>query len=260
MRKFLIGAAAMLFLTSALPAWAQVVRIGTEASYAPFEFRDTTGAFKGYEIDLGNALCASAKLKCEWVNQDFDGLIAALNAHKIDAILSQMSITEDRKKAVDFTNVVTIAPARFVAKAGSGITNDPNTLKDKTIGVQSGTTHERYVNERLGKVVTVKVYQSQDEAFLDLENGRVDATLADATIEFDWLKKTGKAEGFDYADKPLDDKAIYGDGTGIAVRKGDKALVDTLNKALVDVTKDGTFKKINDSYFPFDIMGSSGKP
>ena len=103
------------------------------------------------------------------------------------------------------------------------------------------------------------VSQSQDEAFLDVENGRADATLADATIEYDWLEKTGKAKGFAYAGKPLFDQEIFGDGTGIAVRKGDTALLDGFNKALVAVTKDGTFKTINDKYFPFDIMGSGGK-
>ena len=256
MKKLAVGLVAVIALTGMARAQDRVVKIGTEAAYAPFEFKDDKGELKGYEIQLGNALCAAAKLKCEWVNQDFDSLIPALNAHKIDAILSQMSITDDRKKAVDFTNQVTVAPARFVAKEGSGITDDPATLKGKTIAVQSGTTHEKYVTEKLAGIATPKVYQSQDEAFLDVENGRADATLADATIEYDWLEKTGKAKGFAYAGKPLLDPAIFGDGTGIAVRKGDAALADAFNKALVTVGGDGTFKKINDAYFPFDIVGS----
>jgi lysine/arginine/ornithine transport system substrate-binding protein len=251
-----LGFVAALVLTGAARAQEKTVRIGTEAAYAPFEFKDDKGELKGYEIQLGNALCAAAKLKCEWVNADFDSLIPALNAHKIDAILSQMSITDDRKKAVDFTNQVTIAPARFVAKTGSGLTDDPATLKGKTVAVQSGTTHEKYVTEKLAGVATPKVYQTQDEAFLDVENGRADATLADATIEYDWLQKTGKAKGFDYAGKPLTDPVIFGDGTGIAVRKGDTALADSFNKALATVGSNGEFKKINDSYFPFDITGS----
>ncbi len=259
MKTLMIGLMAVAALAGTASAQDKVVRIGTEAAYAPFEYKDDSGTLKGYEIDLGNALCASAKLKCEWVNADFDSLIPALNAHKIDAILSQMSITDDRKKAVDFSNQVTVAPAQFVAKTGSGITDDPSTLKSKTVAVQSGTTHEKYLGEKLSGVVTAKVYQNQDDAFLDVENGRADATLADATIEYDWLQKTGKAKGFAYAGKPLFDPAIFGDGTGIAVRKGDTALLEAFNKALVAVTQDGTFKKINDAYFPFDIMGSGGK-
>lgn len=259
MKKLAVGLVAVMALTGLARAQDKVVKIGTEAAYAPFEFKDDKGELKGYEIQLGNALCAAAKLKCEWVNQDFDSLIPALNAHKIDAILSQMSITDDRKKAVDFSNQVTVAPARFVAKQGSGITDDPGTLKGKTIAVQSGTTHEKYVTEKLAGIATAKVYQSQDEAFLDVENGRADATLADATIEYDWLEKTGKAKGFAYAGKPLLDPAIFGDGTGIAVRKGDAALADAFNKALVTVGADGSFKTINDQYFPFDIIGSGAR-
>ena len=147
-----LGLLATLALTGAARAQEKTVRIGTEAAYAPFEYKDDKGELKGYEIQLGNALCAAAKMKCEWVNADFDSLIPALNAHKIDAILSQMSITDDRKKAVDFTNQVTIAPARLVAKDGSGITDDPATLKGKTIAVQSGTTHEKYVTEKLAGI------------------------------------------------------------------------------------------------------------
>ena len=256
MKTLLAGLVALAALGGAARADDKPVRIGTEAAYAPFEYKDNHGDLKGYEIQLGDALCAAAKMKCEWVNQDFDSLIPALNAHKIDAILSQMSITDDRKKAVDFTNQVTVAPARFVAKAGSGITDDPATLKGKTVAVQSGTTHERYVTEKLAGVATPKVYQTQDEAFLDVQNGRADATLADATIEYDWLDKTGKAKGFDYAGKPLSDPAIFGDGTGIAVRKGDAALADKFNKALAAVGTDGSFKKINDQYFPFTIVGT----
>ena len=250
------GLVAALALTGTARAQDRIVKIGTEAAYAPFEYKDDKGELKGYEIQLGNALCAAAKLKCEWVNADFDSLIPALNAHKIDAILSQMSITAERAKAVDFTHQVTIGPARFVAKQGSTITDDPASLKGKTVAVQSGTTHETYLNEKLAGIATAKVYQTQDEAFLDVENGRADATLADATIEYDWLEKTGKAKGFAYAGPQLTDPAIFGDGTGIAVRKGDTALLDTFNKALVAVGSDGEFKKINDQYFPFDIVGS----
>ena len=256
MKKLVVGLVAAMALTGAARAQDKPVRIGTEAAYAPFEYKDDKGELKGYEIELGNALCAAAKMKCEWVNADFDSLIPALNAHKIDAILSQMSITAERAKAVDFTHQVTIGPARFVAKQGSTITDDPASLKGKTVAVQSGTTHEKYLGEKLSGVVTAKVYQNQDDAFLDVENGRADATLADATIEYDWLQKTGKAKGFAYAGQELTDPAIFGDGTGIAVRKGDAALRDAFNQALLAIGKDGSFKKINDSYFPFDIMGA----
>lgn len=255
MRKWIVSLVALAGFATAAHAADKVVRIGTEADYAPFEYKDADGKLQGFEIELGDKMCAIAKLKCEWVNMDFDAMIPALEANKIDAVLSQMSITDERKKSVDFTDVVTIAPASFVAKKGSGITDDPATLKGKTIGVQSGTTHETYLNQKLKDVVNVKVYQGQDEAYLDLQAGRIDATLADKTVEWDWLQKTGQKDGFDYAGKTLNDLAIYGVGTGIAVRKGDAELRNAFNKALAETLKDGFYKTVNAKYFPFPIAG-----
>lgn len=261
MKSWILGAMTAIALVAgtqvtAAQAQEKTVRIGTEADYAPFEFKDASGQLKGYEIELGDLLCQRAKLKCEWVNMDFDSMIAALNAHKIDAVISQMSITDERKKSVAFSDQVTIAPARFVAKTNSGITDDTATLKGKTVGVQSGTTHETYANEKLKPAgVKVTVYQSQDQAYLDLIAGRIDATLADQTVEYDWIQKTGKAQGYDYVGKPLLDTAIFGNGTGIAFRKSDTQLLAAFNKALAGVKADGSFKKINDEYFPFNIIG-----
>jgi lysine-arginine-ornithine-binding protein len=257
MRQWLLSALAAAGLVAAThvgahAAGSDTVRIATEADYAPFEYKDSSGKLQGFEIELGNALCAKAQIKCEWVNMDFDSMIAALGAHKVDAILSQMSITPDRAKKVDFTNAITLAPARFVAAKGSKITEDPQSLKGKVLGVQSGTTHETYARQKLGGIVDIKVYQGQDEAFQDLKAGRIDATLADSTIEYDWLQKDGK-DGYEYVGKPLEDPAIFGSGTGIAVRKGDTKLLNTLNTAFAGLKKDGTFQKINAEYFPFSI-------
>lgn len=250
MRKLLVSVVALLAFAGA--AHAATVRIGTEADYAPFEYKDADGKLQGMEIELGNKMCALAKLDCEWVNMDFDALIAALNAGKVDAVLSQMSVTEERKKSIDFGGLLTIAPGSFVAKKGSGITENPATLKGKTIGVQSGTTHETYMKQRLPNV-QVKVYQGQDEAYLDLLAGRIDATLADKTIEWDWLQKTGLAQGYDYAGKTIDDVEIYGVGTAMGFRKADGALRAQFDKALVQIQNDGTYKAVNAKYFPFPI-------
>ncbi len=190
---------------------------------------------------------------------DFDGLIPALNAHKIDAALSQMAVTDARKQSVDFSDLVTSAPARFVAARNSGITDDPATLKGKTIGVQSGTTHERYVNEKLAGIADAKSYQNQDDAFLDLQAGRIDATLCDQSYGWDWLQKNGKAD-YDFAGKPITDPAIFGAGTAIAVRKGDDATRNALNKALAALVADGTLQKIYASYFPFNVRPDGALP
>ena len=236
-----------------------VVRIGTLSDYAPFEYKDASGQLKGMEIELGNAMCKSMQVKCEYVTMDFDALIPALKAKKIDAVLAQMSITDERKKVVDFTDLFTLAPVQYVAKVGSGITEDPATLRGKTVGVYSGSNHEAYLKKRLPQSksgIASKVYPSQDPIWLDLEAGRLNAALTDTTVAYDWLAKTGKAKGFDFAGKPLNDVAIFGEGTGIAVRKGDPLKV-RLNTAIRKVLADGTFAAENKKVFPFSIAPAS---
>jgi lysine-arginine-ornithine-binding protein len=250
--KIFLALVALVIGFGSAGAADKVIRIGTEAADAPFEYRDSDGALKGLEIELAAAMCAKMKAECVWVNQDFDSLIPALQAHKIDAAMSQMSVTADRKKAVDFTDIVTIGPARYVAPVGSTITEDPKTLQGKTVGVESGTTHERYVTERLKGIATAKVYQSQEEAYLDLEAGGIDATLGDQTLSYDWLQKHGRPR-FDFAGGQLDDPDIFGAGTAIAVRKGDDELRKALNEALAAIIADGTYDRITKSYFPFSL-------
>ena len=232
-----------------------VVRIGTLSDYAPFEYKDAGGQLKGMEIELGKAMCKSMQVKCEYVTMDFDALIPALKAKKIDAVLAQMSITDERKKVVDFTDLFTLAPVQYVAKVGAGITEDPATLRGKTVGVYSGSNHEAYLKKRLPKAksgIASKTYPSQDPIWLDLEAGRLNAALTDTTVAYEWLTKTGKAKGFDFAGKPLDDVAMFGEGTGIAVRKGDP-LKARLNAAIKQVLADGTFAAENKKVFPFSI-------
>ncbi len=245
-----------LALGAALPigaARAATLRIGTEADYAPFEYKDAGGTLKGFEIELGDAICREAKLTCGYVNMDFDGLIPALQAHKIDAALSQMSVTPERAKVILFTAPLTSVEGQFIAAKGSTVTDSPATLQGKTLGVQSGTTHETYANTKLKGIATIKVYQSQDQVFQDLEAGRIDASLQDRTIGYDWLKKTGTKDGYGFVGQPLSDPAIFGAGTAIGLRMDDTSTVATLNKAIAVVRQNGTYAKINAEYFPFSI-------
>ncbi len=254
--KALVGGVLM----AAGVAFAQdVVRIGTLSDYPPFEYKDASGQLKGMEIELARVMCKQMQAKCEYVTMDFDALIPALKAKKIDAVLAQMSITDERKKVVDFTDLFTLAPVQYVAKVGSGISEDPATLRGKTVGVYSGSNHETYLKKRLPKAqsgVASKSYPNQDAIWLDLEAGRIATTLTDTTVAHEWLQKTGKAKGFDFAGKPLNDVAMFGEGTGMAVRKGDP-LKARLNIAIAKVLADGSFATENKKVFPFSIAPTS---
>lgn len=256
MNKLVSSLFAATLLASAAHA-QPVVRIGTLADYAPFEYKDATGKLQGMEIEIGQKMCTQMKVTCQWVTMDFDALIPALKAKQIDAVLAQMSKTPEREKSVDFTRIFTTAPVQLVAKKGSNISPIPATLRGKTIGVQTASTHESYLRTRLPTSksgIDVKVYQTLDEAWLDLESGRIDAVFADSTVAYDWLTKTGLKEGFDFAGKPIDDADIFGAGTAIAVRKGDAKLKTQFDQAIARVQGDGAFSTVNKRYFPFSIL------
>ncbi|WP_122856755.1 transporter substrate-binding domain-containing protein, partial [Pseudomonas viridiflava] len=200
--------------------------------------------------------CEEMKAKCTWVEQEFDGLIPALKVRKIDAILSSMSITEDRKKSVDFTGKYYNSPARLVMKEGTTVSDNLAELKGKKIGVQRGSIHERFARETLAPLgVEVTPYGSQNEIYLDIGAGRLDGTVADATLLQDGFLKTDAGKGYAFVGPSFTDPKYFGDGIGIAVRKGDKANLDRLNAAIAAIRANGKYKAIQDKYFDFDIYG-----
>jgi polar amino acid transport system substrate-binding protein len=228
-----------------------VVRIGTEGAYPPYNFFDTNKQLQGFDVDVAKALCDKMKVKCEIVAQDWDGIIPALLANKYDAIIASMSVTDERKKVVDFTNKYYAATAHFIAPKNTAIKETtPAGVKGKTLGAQSSTTHSSYLEDKY-KDSTIKLYATQDEANADLATGRLDAVLADKVALLEWLEtdagKCCKTVGTD-----IKDVKYFGDAA-IAVRKADADLKAMFNKAIDEIRKDGTYKKINDKYFEFDV-------
>ncbi|AVU74749.1 ABC transporter substrate-binding protein [Pseudomonas rhizophila] len=251
----LLGALALSVLSLSTFAAEKPLKIGIEAAYPPFASKAPDGSIVGFDYDIGNALCEEMKVKCVWVEQEFDGLIPALKVRKIDAILSSMSITEDRKKSVDFTNKYYNTPARLVMKAGTQISEGLTELKGKNVGVQRGSIHERFAREVLAPLgAEIKPYGSQNEIYLDLSAGRLDGTVADATLLDDGFLKTDAGKGFAFVGPAFNDVKYFGDGVGIAVRKGD-ALKDKINGAIAAIRENGKYKQIQDKYFAFDIYG-----
>jgi arginine/ornithine transport system substrate-binding protein len=234
--------------------WKEV-RVATEGAYEPFNWVDKEGKLRGFDVDIANALCERIKAKCTIVAQDWDGIIPGLLAKKYDAIVASMSITEERKQKVDFTNKYYQTPARFVVKKGSGVQITKDGLKGKTVGVQRATIHANYLEDNFKGVATIKQYDTQENTNIDLANGRLDAVLADSIVLlFGFLRKP-EGKDFEFVGPELTDRKWFGDGAGIALRKEDKELRELLNRALADLRKDGTYKRINDKYFPFDIFG-----
>lgn len=236
------------------PDWKKI-RIAVEGAYPPFSEIGPDGKIKGFDIDIANALCAEMKAECTLVNQEWDGMIPALQARKFDAIVAQMSITEERQRSVLLSDKYANTPAWLVAKAGTPPDQSPAAWKGKRIGVQRTTTHDRYVTETYKQSEIVR-YAKQDELYLDLAAGRIDAMLCDSIAADLGFLKTPAGKGFAQVGKAIDDPKIFGIGAGIAVRKTDTALQQKLNAAIKSIRANGTYKKIQDKYFTFDIYGS----
>jgi arginine/ornithine transport system substrate-binding protein len=213
------------------------------------------GSLKGFDIDIAKALCAQMMVECSLVQQDFDGLIPALQARKFDAIIASMSITEERKKSVAFSDKYYNSPSRLVVKKGAVIALTPTGLKGKRIGVQRSTIHDRYATDNF-KAAQIVRYGKQDEAYLDLGAGRVDLLMVDSVAASSGFLKTPAGRNFEFTGPVYDDPKYFGVGAGVAVRKGDTELVNRFNAAIKAIRANGTYKKLQDLYFDFDIYGA----
>lgn len=241
---------AALLLASALLAGCSsadgnTLKIGTEPTFLPFEFMDeATGKIDGFDIALITAMAEKAGYKVEITNVAFDGLIAALQSGNIDVVASGMSITDERKQSVLFTDAYVNAGLTIaVAKANSDITGE-NSLSGKTAGVQIGTIGADKAEElkAAGKLKAVKTYNTIDVAFLDLLNGSVDCVINDGPVNEAYMNKNpGKIKTVG--------EILASDQYGFAVSKDNKDLQAKLNKALKELKEDGTYDKLVAKYF-----------
>lgn len=258
MRKALIVSVVFCIALVAGSAFAgniTKVRIGTEGAYPPFNYVDKNGDLQGFDVDIAKAICKAAGVECEFVMQDWDGLIPGLLAKKFDAIIASMSITQERLKKVDFTKKYYLTPAKFACKKGFKAEITPEGLKGMTVGVQRGTIHDNFVRDKFGKSVKIKSYATLDEANMDLISGRIDLVFADSVALSDGLLKSETGKDYDFIGPGFTDQKWFGEGIGIAVRKGSPDLVSLLNKAILDIRANGEYQKVNAKHFNFDVYG-----
>jgi polar amino acid transport system substrate-binding protein len=232
------------------------LKIGTEGAYPPFNNLTPDGKLEGFDIDIANALCAEMKVTCEFVTQDWDGIIPALQAGKFDAIIASMSITPERAEKVDFTNKYYNTPSALAGPKDSAVTAlTKDGLAGKTVGVATSTTHFNYASQTYTDS-TIKGYPSSQEFLLDLANGRVDAVQDDISVLEEWLKTPDGACCKLLGQPSPQPVEIFGPGAGIAVRKGETDLVNKFNEAIKAIRANGKYKEINDKYFSFDVYGA----
>jgi lysine-arginine-ornithine-binding protein len=239
----------------------KTIKVATEGAYPPFNFVDANGALQGFDVDITNALCAKMQVTCEIVKQDWDGMIPGLLANKYDVIIASMSITKERKEKIDFTGKYYNTPAVIVAKSDAAITlgadgnPTPESMNGLKIGVQRATVHENFARQNFPGAEIV-VYDTADNANLDLTGGRLDARMDDILVLEDQVVKPNgsiyKVYGKGWSG------GVFGDGAGIGLRKQEDQLRIALDEAIKAIRSDGTYKTINDKYFNFDVYGGEG--
>lgn len=231
-------------------ARAETVIIATEAAYPPFNATAADGTFTGFEIEYGNAVCAAAGLECEWVKQDFSGMIPALLTGRYDVILSAMSINDERERAAAFSlpymndSFRLYGPMSFDGAL-------PDALQGKTIGVFTGSTGERFVEETWGDLVETRGYDNIDQVNADLAAGRIDFGFNSQLTVADFLESP---EGADYDFiGPVYDDPILGRGMGVMFRKDGTELKARFDEAIRATYTDGTFDALARKHFGEEV-------
>ena len=255
--RMLLAAASALYLATAGIAAAQdmqKIRIGTEGAYPPFNEMTASGELVGFDIDIAKALCEKMKVDCEFVTQDWNGIIPALQAGKYDAIIASMSITDERKQQVDFTDKYYNTPPAIAVSKDSPLTEaTPEAMDGISLGAQQSTTHSNYAEAKLPGA-DLKLYPSAEEYKLDLQSGRIDAAIDDVVVLSEWIESPEGA-CCKILGTLTPDPVINGEGAGIAIRKGEDDLREKFNKAIDEIRADGTYEAINKKYFDFDVWG-----
>lgn len=241
MKKMMLAAAAAMAL--ATPSMAQeTVRIATEGAYAPWNFLNDSGEPAGFEIDLGNAICETAGLTCEWIINDWDSIIPNLLAGNYDLIMAGMSITEERLATIDFTqNYFPPDPSKFVAATGANL--DFSALTGARIGVQSGTIQAAYAEANLAEGNTIVSFATADQNMADLMAGNIDTILADGSYLEQVVNSPNSPIEF------VGEDVLIGGGVGAGLRKDEADLKTKVDDALTALKADGTVDRLIAQWF-----------
>lgn len=276
-RRMAAIAAAFMTVVSAPLAMAadapKAITIATEGAYAPWNFTTADGKLDGLEIEIANDLCARMKIKCTISAQNWDGLIPSLTVGKFDAIMASMFITPKRLETIAFSQPYAVDPSGFAvakdsdlgklgiskekfklddeAAANAAIEKLKPMLKGKVVGVQSGTTNLEFVKKYFGDIVEIREYKTTEQHDLDLAAGRLDALFSQQTVLAATL---AKPEFADYTIAgPGFVGGIFGLGTGVGLRKEDKALKEMFNTAIDAAIADGTIKRLSEKWVHTDV-------
>jgi len=253
------AAAAVVAWGAHVPASAETLRVGTECTYHPFNYRDETGVLQGYDIDVAKAVGEHLGAEIEFVCQKWDGMIPSLLANKFDLIVASMSITEERQQKIDFSDPYRVSIGQFIAEKDKGLEffNEDGSVNGAgfegvRVGLQRATTYDNWMQAKAPNAEVVR-YDSIEALYLDLKNGRVDAIMTNPMKAYLKFLSQPDGAGFEIVGPQIEEPEYFGVGVGIGVRKGNDELLARINEALRDIAQDGSLEVFAKKHFPFTI-------
>ena len=237
---------------SKFPPPAFKVTIGTEGGFPPFNYLDRKGMPAGFEMELAQEACQRIKAECEFAAFKWDELIPGLIDKKFDVLMSSMEVTAERRKRLGLTRRYYLSPGAFIAAKGAPFDGPPSLLRNKRIGIQKDSTHADWADKSFRRSAQLKRYATLAEALDALAKNDVDAVFGDKVQLWLWTQKP-EGKCCEIIGQDIKDNQTLGLGIAAGTRKEDAKLRDALNKAFGEMLADGTYKKINDKYFPFPL-------
>lgn len=230
------------------------IRFITDSDYPPFHYYDEVGELTGFNIDLAQAICEVLGVECQIVATNWSSLIPAIETGEADAAIASIRITAEALKSADFTLRYYATPARFAARKESEITDiRPETIKGLKIGVAKESGHEAYL-KTFFPGAPIAAFDTSEAAQRALKEGAIDLVFADGVSLAFWFNGVESERCCEFRGGPYLDSRFFGEGVGIAVKKGNRNLVQALNYALEQVHARGTYEELFLRYFPMNFF------
>jgi ABC-type amino acid transport substrate-binding protein len=228
------------------------ITIATEAAYPPFNYVDRKGLPAGFEMDLAEEACMRMKAECEFVVMKWDDLIPGLVDKKVDIVMSSLEVTTERRRRLGLSRRYYLSPGAFIAKKGAPYDGPPSLLRNKKIGIQKDSMHADWADKSFRRSAQLKRYNTLAEALAALAADEVDAVFGDKAQLWLWSQKPA-GNCCELVGQDIKDTQTLGIGVSAGLRREDIKLREAFNKAIGEMMSDGTYKKLNEKYFPFPL-------
>jgi len=234
-------------------SWLPRLRVLTEADYPPFNYYDEEARLTGFNIDLARAVCRELSVDCDINTAEWSTLVPSLKNNEADAVIASMAITGKALADVDFTSRYYTTPARFVGKAGIGFKEiSVETLRGERIAVVRGSSHEAFLRDFFERA-KILPYDTAEQARAALKNGDADLLFGDGISLMFWIQGTASNRCCEFKGEGYTEPRYFGDGVGIAIKKGNGRLREVLDYALARVKASGRYEELMLRYFPLPL-------